>query len=167
VRTLAEWWQENNFSFTVNKTKELIVDFRKQQREHAPIHLEGAEVEKVKSFNFLGIHITDNLKWSTHTDSVKKALNNFILASKTLTNFYICTIESIFSGCITAWYGNCTVCNYRAHQRVVQSAQCITRVIQPALQDTYSTQCHRKAKKIIKDINHLCHGLFTQLSSRR
>jgi hypothetical protein len=24
----------------------------------------------------------------------------------------------------------------------------------PALQDTYSTRCHRKAKKIIKDNNH-------------
>jgi hypothetical protein len=32
-------------------------------------------VEKVESFKFLGIHITDDLKWSTHTDSVvKKAL---------------------------------------------------------------------------------------------
>jgi hypothetical protein len=37
----------------------------------------------------------------------------------------------------------------------------------PALQDTYSTQCHRKAKKIIKDINCPIHGLFTPLSSRR
>ena len=37
----------------------------------------------------------------------------------------------------------------------------------PDLQDTYSTQCHRKAKKIIKDINHLSYGLFTPLSSRR
>jgi hypothetical protein len=26
-------------SFNVNKTKEMIVDFRKQQREHAPIHI--------------------------------------------------------------------------------------------------------------------------------
>jgi hypothetical protein len=26
----------------------------------------------VKSFKFLGVHITDNLKWSTHTDSVVK-----------------------------------------------------------------------------------------------
>ncbi|KAK6304678.1 hypothetical protein J4Q44_G00252640 [Coregonus suidteri] len=31
---------------------------------------------------------------------------------------------------------------------------------------TYSTRCHRKAKKI-KDINHPSHSLFTQLSSRR
>ena len=28
VRALGEWCQENNLSLTVNKTKELIVDFR-------------------------------------------------------------------------------------------------------------------------------------------
>ncbi|KAK6302017.1 hypothetical protein J4Q44_G00280700 [Coregonus suidteri] len=50
---------------------------------------------------------------------------------------------------------------------VVRSAQRITGGTLPALQDTYSTRCHRKAKKIIKDINHLSHGLFTPQSSRR
>jgi hypothetical protein len=29
-----------------NKTKELIVDFRKQQREHNPFHIDGTSVEK-------------------------------------------------------------------------------------------------------------------------
>jgi hypothetical protein len=29
-------------------------------------------VEKVENFKFLGIHITENLKLSTHTDSVAK-----------------------------------------------------------------------------------------------
>jgi hypothetical protein len=62
VRALGEWWQENNHSLNVNKTNELIVDFRKQQREHAPIHIDGTAVEKVESFKFLGVHITDNLK---------------------------------------------------------------------------------------------------------
>ncbi|XP_045580213.1 uncharacterized protein [Salmo salar] len=37
----------------------------------------------------------------------------------------------------------------------------------PALQDTYSIRCHRKAKKIIKVNNHPSHCLFTPLSSRR
>ncbi|XP_064880882.1 neurotrophin receptor-interacting factor homolog isoform X2 [Oncorhynchus nerka] len=37
----------------------------------------------------------------------------------------------------------------------------------PALQDTYTTRCHRKAIKIIKDNNHPSHCLFTPLSSRR
>ena len=61
VRALREWWQENNLSLNFDKTKELIVDFRKQQREHPLIHIDGSAVEQVESFKFLGIHITDHL----------------------------------------------------------------------------------------------------------
>jgi hypothetical protein len=114
VRALGVWCQENNLSLNINKTKEMIVDSRKHQREHPPpIQIDGTVGEKVESFKFL-----DKLKWSTHTDIVvKKAqqrlfnlrmLKKFGLSPKTLTNFYRCTIESILSGCITFWYGNCT-----------------------------------------------------------
>ena len=154
-RALGVWYLENN-SLNINKRKKMIVDFRKQQREHPPIHFNGTAVEKVESFKSLCVHITDKLKWSIHTDSVVKAqqllfnlrrLKKFGLAPKTLTNFYRCTIESILSGCITAWYGNCTTRNHRA------------------LQYTYSTRCHRKAKNI-KDNNYPNHCLFTPLSSK-
>ncbi|XP_064880162.1 uncharacterized protein LOC135573886 [Oncorhynchus nerka] len=37
----------------------------------------------------------------------------------------------------------------------------------PALKDIYSTRYHRKAKKIIKDLSHPRHGMFTLLPSRR
>ena len=77
-----------------------------------------------------------------------KKLKKFGLVPKTLTNFYRCTIESILSG-------------------VEQSVKHITGGTLPALQDTYSTRCHRKAKKIIKDIKHPSYCLFTLLSSRR
>jgi hypothetical protein len=48
----------------------MIVDFRKKQRRHPPIHIHGTAVEKVESFKFLCVQITDQLKWSSHTDSV-------------------------------------------------------------------------------------------------
>ena len=41
-------------------------------REHPPIHIDGTVVERVVSFKFLGVHITDKLIWSTHTDSIVK-----------------------------------------------------------------------------------------------
>ena len=63
VKALAEWC----LSLNVNKTKELIVDFRKQQMEHTPIHIDGTAVEKVESLKFLDVHITDDLKLSTQT----------------------------------------------------------------------------------------------------
>ena len=97
VRALGVWCQENNLSLNVNKTKEMIVDFRKQQRVHPPFYIDRTTVEKVESFMFLGVHITDKLKWSTHTDGVVKEakqslfnlrrLKKFGLSPKTLTNF--------------------------------------------------------------------------------
>jgi hypothetical protein len=69
VRALGVWCREDNLSLNVNKTKELIVDFRKTDGA-PPTHIDGTAVEKVKSFKFLGLHIIDKLKWSNHTDSV-------------------------------------------------------------------------------------------------
>ncbi|XP_023822795.2 ankyrin repeat and protein kinase domain-containing protein 1 [Salvelinus sp. IW2-2015] len=37
VRALKVWCQENNLSLNFNKTKKMIVDFRKQQREYPPV----------------------------------------------------------------------------------------------------------------------------------
>ena len=53
VRAPGLWCQKNNLSRC--KTKEIIVDFRKQQREHPPIHIDGTAVEKVESLMFLGV----------------------------------------------------------------------------------------------------------------
>ena len=61
VRELALWCQDNNLSLNVSKTKEYIVDFRKQRREHTPIHINGTAVERVSSFTFLGAHTTMDL----------------------------------------------------------------------------------------------------------
>ena len=44
MRALGVWCQENNLSLNVNKTKEMIVDFRKQQRA-PPIHIDGTAVD--------------------------------------------------------------------------------------------------------------------------
>jgi hypothetical protein len=64
-RAYREEVRANNLSLE----REMIVDFREQQREHPPIHIDGTVVEKVESLKFLGVHIMDNLKWSTHTNS--------------------------------------------------------------------------------------------------
>ena len=44
----------------------LTVDHRKKRTEHGPIFIDGAAVEQVESFKFLGVHITNKLTWSKH-----------------------------------------------------------------------------------------------------
>ncbi len=56
VSTLTKWCQENHLSLNIDKTKELVVDYRRQSREHTPITIDKTPVERVTSFKFLGVH---------------------------------------------------------------------------------------------------------------
>ncbi|KAI2652501.1 hypothetical protein H4Q32_005735 [Labeo rohita] len=132
------------------KTKELIVDFStKQERNYETPNINESPVERVDSFRYLGVHITQDLSWSCHINIVvKKAwqrlyhlrcLRDFRLPSKVLRNFYSWTIESILTGNITTWFGNSTMQDRQALQRV--------------------------ARKIVKDLSHPNNGLFSLLRS--
>ncbi len=177
VSTLTKWCQENHLSLNIDKTKELVVDFRRQSREHTPISIDKTPVERVNSFKFLGVHITEDLTWSTHTDAVlKKAhqrlfflrrLRKFGMSPSILRSFYTCTVESILTGCITAWFGNSTAGNRKALQRVVRTARHIVGGELPSLQDIYTRRCIRKARRIIKDSSHPSHRLLSLLPSGR
>ncbi len=70
VSTLTKWCQVHHLSLNIDKTKELVVDYRRQSREHTPITINKTPVERVNSFKFLGVHITEDLTWSAHTDAV-------------------------------------------------------------------------------------------------
>ena len=79
VRDLVVWCQNNSLSLNVIKTKEMIVDYRKRGTKYVPILINGAVVEQVESFKFLGVHITNKLTWSKHSKTVvKRARQNLI-----------------------------------------------------------------------------------------
>ena len=128
VRDLAVWCQNNNLSLNISKTKELINDFMTMRRVYAPIHSNGAVVERVESFKFLGVHITKDLNMVHTHDSASSSSGRFVMGPRMLKKFYSCTIENISTGCITAWYGKCTILDRKALQRVVRMAQYISGV---------------------------------------
>eukprot|EP00061_Rhincodon_typus_P017104 g45658.t1 len=72
IESSVTWCSENNLSINVSKTKELIIYFRKNEGEHAPIYINGTEVERVESVKFLGVMITDDLSWTSHVDATDK-----------------------------------------------------------------------------------------------
>jgi hypothetical protein len=57
----------------VSKTKELIVDCKERSADQAPINIDGAVVERVESFKFIGVHITNELSRFKHTKTVVKS----------------------------------------------------------------------------------------------
>ena len=121
--------QDKTLSLNVNKTKELMVDYRKWRAEYAPIHINGMAVVKVESFKFLGVHITKDLSWSKHTNTVVKMARQPLFPLRRRKRFgmgpqfYSCTIESILNCCITALYDNCSASDHKALQMVMRMAQ--------------------------------------------
>ncbi|KAK3541748.1 hypothetical protein QTP86_002145, partial [Hemibagrus guttatus] len=116
VQHLVAWCADNNLLLNTSKTKELIIDFRREKgRTYDPIHINGMAVERVSSFKFLETHISEDLSWTTNTSSlVKKAhqclcylnkLKKNHLSSTILLNYY----HSILTNCITADLGGVTV----------------------------------------------------------
>ncbi|KAI5109546.1 gastrula zinc finger protein XlCGF28.1-like, partial [Silurus meridionalis] len=182
VKNLERWCQENNLLLNVSKTKELIMDFStKRERSYQPLNICGTPVERVDSFRYLGVHITQdlswsyNLTWSLNTSSITKKAQQHLyflrrlrkthLPPFILTMFYRGTIESILSSCISAWFGNCTISDRKTLQRIVRTAEKIIGVSLPSIMDIYTTRFIRKAHSIVDDHTHPSHTLFTLLPS--
>jgi hypothetical protein len=75
IGRMSETWQcgvRTTTTLNMSKTKELIVDCRKRWAEQAPINIDRVVVERVESFKFLGVHITNELSCPKHTKTVVK-----------------------------------------------------------------------------------------------
>ncbi|KAK1792505.1 hypothetical protein P4O66_012434 [Electrophorus voltai] len=145
VRELVSWCKVNNLYLNVDKTKEMVVDFRRARRDHSLLAINGSSVEIVKNITFLGVRLAENLTWTLNTSSITKRAQQCLyflrklrkahLPSPILTTFYRGTIKSILSSCITTWFGNCTVFDRKALQRIHLSPPGMTYVY-PALLGT-------------------------------
>ena len=76
ISSLVSWCETNNLILNIDKTKEMIIDFSKNQSDRAiePIVSNRKTGERVNCFRVLGTHMMDTLKWTTQVEeNLKKA----------------------------------------------------------------------------------------------
>ena len=111
---LVDWYDNSYLDHNVTKTKEIIVDFRRQEHSPRKIIIHNNEVEILSKYKYLGTIFDDKLKWDDNTEEIVKKgqqrlyllrkLNYFSVDQKILSLFYKSFIESIPSFSFICWF---------------------------------------------------------------
>ena len=96
----------------------MIIDFRKSKALPDPIIINDHTVERVSTYEYLGVMLNNDLSWSNNTDYIILKLNSrlyyliklrkFNVNICILNLFYQLVIKSVYTYCCVRWGGDIT-----------------------------------------------------------
>ena len=89
IDRFTTWCKDNFFDLNLTKTKELLIDLRKQPPTVSPITIDGEIVERVEKYKYLGINIVNKLKFDSNVLSIYKKCHYRIYCLQRLRNIGI------------------------------------------------------------------------------
>ena len=175
VRSFVTWCKDNYLLLNVQKTKELIVDYRRKPHVHEDLVIGNEVVERVSEYKYLGTIIDSNFNFENNVDSIyKKAnsrmffvrkLHNLCVDSKIVELFYRSVVESMLTFGIPAWYGNCHQASKDKLCRIMNYARKLDMQNVKSLLELYEKFTLKKAKSIRSDSKHPLHHCYQLLKS--
>ena len=174
VDRMVDWCDSNHLCLNVSKTKELIIDFRKNKPPHTPIQIKGEEVEIVSSYKYLGSTLDNKLGWAENTAAlVKKGhqrlhflkkLRSFKVNPAILQMFYTSTVQSVITFNSLCFFGSLGEGDVSKLTKLTRIARDVIGSEVPSLQDLHEKKVLRRIKAILADPSHPLHS---ELESRR
>jgi len=131
VDELIEWSRQHAMSVNGRKTKEMLIGLIRKEPP-SPLVLNGAVIDRVKSFKLLGVHISDDLKWSHHIDAIcskaasrlhfLKLLARSGASQEDLVCFYTAVVRPILEYACPVWHSSLTVAQVDALESIQKRA---------------------------------------------
>jgi hypothetical protein len=114
LKKITDWLDLNHLQLNVKKTKYMIFHTRQQDISNINLHIciGNTLVERVSTFNFLGLNINNNMSWKDHTEKNSNRLSREVGILNKLKHYlplyvmkmlYTSLIESHLNYCILAW----------------------------------------------------------------
>ncbi|KAI3367638.1 hypothetical protein L3Q82_026475 [Scortum barcoo] len=155
-------------------TKELVIDFGRSRPRPRPVLLEGAEVEAVDSYRYLGLWIDNKLDWTTHTSHLYgktqsrmyflRRLRSFNICSKLLQMFYQSVVASVLFYTVVCWGGSISKKDTSRLDKLIRRAG---SVVGMKLDSLVTVAESRTLDKLLDIMDNASHPLHTVISNQR
>ncbi|KAI4898994.1 hypothetical protein NFI96_005657 [Prochilodus magdalenae] len=167
VEDFVEWCTTNHLKLNITKTKEMCIDFRRSRPSQQPISIKGVDVEVVRSYRYLGVHLDERLDWSVNTDTVyKKAqsrlyflrrLGSFRICQKLLLMFYQSVVASVLFYAVVCWGGSISKRDAGRLDRLVRKAGSVLGLELESLTPLAERRALNKLLNIMDNVHHPLH----------
>ena len=165
INRFVKWCEEHFLLLNVNKTKEIIFDFRVKDNGHDDITINDQQIERVHDYKYLGVLFDDKLDWVKNSDRVQKKINQrlffmrrlyaFNVDKVLLGLFYESCIVSLFCFCINAWGGNLRANDKNKIDRVIKRCnKLIHSTNHRTFDDWLLLSSQRTLSRILEDKSH-------------
>ena len=79
LSSVNNWLAVNKLSLNIKKTKYMVFHAINKHIEGSviPVHIDKIPIERVSNFNFLGLHLNENMSWKSHIDIVANKITKF------------------------------------------------------------------------------------------
>ena len=177
ISDLVGWCDSHHLYLNTSKTKEVVIDFRKNKTIVQPVQIRSEAIEHVDQYKYLGTYIDSKLSWKFNTDYIcrkgrqrlhlLRQLRQFSVDRTIMQMVYRTFIQSVLCFNFVCWYGSLTVQDKNHLLRITTTADRVIGLKSDGLDVLYTERTLKKAEKIRTDSEHILSHKFKTLPSGR
>lgn len=180
LQEFVTWCEGASLHLNIKKTKEVIVAFSSKQRQLAEAvitTIQGAPVEVVEEYRYLGTIFDGFLRFASNTEEILKKchqrqyllrkLRSFGVDKKILMTFYHSFIENVLTFSFTCWFCSISLQNRTRLHNITKVCSKIIGYPVRSLSVFCEQQTIKIARRILLDPSHILHHVFEWLPSGR
>ena len=171
IESFSNYCDSNFLDLNVAKTKEMIIDFRRDTINLPPVIIKELVIDRVHSYKYLGVTLNDKLTWGDHVDALIKKLNPRLYCLRKLSHFNVCpeileifytsTLEGVLRFCLICWGGNVSETEKNRINSIIKKASSVVGESRPsAVEAIYLCLLESKLDTIWTDTSHPLHDLL-------
>ena len=173
------WCKDNFLNLNIDKTKEIIWDFRRTKSTVTPVEIDNRKVEIVDSYKYLGLIIDDKLTFTKHVQTQMKKVNKRLycirsmkkvnVSSDIIAMFYNATVPSVLLYASVAFFGLTSAALKKEMARPYKICKKIIGQVSLINDNDTLAQRHMlgMTQRLINDPTHVLYSEYEKLPSGR